>query len=85
MNCRCGARSSPVCPKCGMGVCKHPDQQVDTICALCKSPLCAFHSAAKPEFVVRNGRGSTELMTMCYPDCTSAFGASEADPPRVQA
>lgn len=77
--------SRKVCPTCRMSICKHPAQQVDEVCVLCKSPLCIYHSAVRPEFVVRDNRGSTVYETVCYPDCTSAFGSSESDPPRAQA
>lgn len=48
------------------------------ICSLCKSELCSFHQSTKTEstpFAV----GVTKLkkVPVCFPNCTSSFGAQD--------
>lgn len=56
-------------------------------CVLCGEELCFWHETHRTERVA-SADGATTLavqQTICFPSCTSSFGAPELTPPRPRA
>lgn len=50
------------------------------VCHLCRARLCRFHTGTKPVVTPMAGFSRIRLEKVCFPDCTSSFGAIEENP-----